>query len=93
MKRGFKTLKEAELALARLKLDIANGTYKKKRAETYQEVYDLWVVQYENTVEESTFVKTTGILKIIFCLHWGSTKLKSLLWTYVKSISMSGREI
>ncbi|MFJ8087730.1 hypothetical protein ACIQ7N_05940 [Lysinibacillus sp. NPDC095746] len=28
-----------------------------------QELYDLWVVQYENTVEESTFVKTTRIFK------------------------------
>ena len=26
-KRGFKTQKEAELALARIKLDVANGTY------------------------------------------------------------------
>jgi hypothetical protein len=32
----FKTIKEAELALARLKLDIANGLYKKVHAETYQ---------------------------------------------------------
>ena len=28
-RRGFKTQKEAELALARMKLEIANGTYKK----------------------------------------------------------------
>lgn len=41
MKRGFKTRKEAELALARLKLDVASGTYKQERAETYQELYDL----------------------------------------------------
>ncbi|WP_042476495.1 site-specific integrase [Bacillus ndiopicus] len=63
MKRGFKTRKEAELALARIKLDIANGTYKQERAETYQELYDLWVVHYEKTVEESTFIKTVGIFK------------------------------
>lgn len=63
IKRGFKTRKEAELALARLKLDVANGTYKKVRAETYQELYDLWVVQYEKTVEESTYVKTLGYFK------------------------------
>lgn len=62
-KRGFKTRKEAELALARIKIDIANGTYKKERAETYQELYNIWVKQYEKTVEESTFVKTIGIFK------------------------------
>ncbi|WP_375199726.1 tyrosine-type recombinase/integrase [Lysinibacillus sp. RS11] len=62
-KRGFKTRKEAELALAHIKIDVANGTYRKERAETYQELYDLWISQYEKTVEESTFVKTTGIFK------------------------------
>lgn len=59
----FKTKKEAELALARLKLEIANGQYKKIQAETYQEVYDLWINVYEKTVEESTFVKTLGIFR------------------------------
>ncbi|MFY0517846.1 tyrosine-type recombinase/integrase [Lysinibacillus sp. UGB7] len=78
MKRGFKTRKEAELALARLKLDVANGTYKKERAETYQEVYDLWVVQYENTVEESTFVKTTGIFKNHILPEMGKYKIEKL---------------
>lgn len=62
-KRGFKTRKEAELALARIKLNVANGTYKQDRAETYQELYNIWVKQYEKTVEESTFVKTIGIFK------------------------------
>lgn len=62
-KGGFKTRREAELALARIKLEVANGTYQQERAETYQEVYDLWVKQYEKTVEESTYVKTTGVFK------------------------------
>lgn len=60
---NFKTIKEAELALARIKLEIANGTFQKQNVETYQEVYSLWIKQYEKTVEESTFVKTTGIFK------------------------------
>lgn len=62
-RRGFKTKKEAELALARIKLQVSEGTYKQRSAETYQEVYDLWVTQYEKTVEESTFVKTAGYFK------------------------------
>lgn len=60
-KRGFKTRKEAELALYRIKIEVSKGTYRKERAETFQELYDLWIVQYEKTVQESTFVKTTGI--------------------------------
>lgn len=60
---GFKTKKEAEIALARIKVDIDKGSFRKARAETYNDMYDLWVKHYENTVEESTFVKTKGIFK------------------------------
>lgn len=62
-RRGFKTLKEAETALSRLKLEIIDGTFRKPRVETYQDLYKLWVDHYEKTVEESTFVKTTGIFR------------------------------
>src|SRR5699024_5575503 len=63
-RRGFKTKKEASLALARLRIEIDNGDYSSnKKPETYQEIYELWVKHYENTVEESTFVKTTRLFK------------------------------
>ncbi|WP_285397280.1 site-specific integrase [Lysinibacillus sp. fls2-241-R2A-57] len=62
-RRGFKTLKEAKLEIARLKLEIGKGTFKSVVIETYQDIYNLWVVQYEKTVEESTFIKTTRIFK------------------------------
>ncbi|WP_240511939.1 site-specific integrase [Paludifilum halophilum] len=60
-RRGFKTKKEAELALARIKLQVASGEFRKERAETFKEVYGLWLLQYENTVEQSTFVKTVSL--------------------------------
>lgn len=77
-RRGFKTQKEAELALARMKLEIANGLYRKTQAETYKDVYDLWVVQYENTVEESTFVKTIGIFRNHILPALGSYKIEKM---------------
>lgn len=77
-KRGFKTKKEAELALAQIKLEVAKGTYKKERAETYQEIYDLWVKQYEQTVAESTFVKTTGIFKNHILPAMGAYKIEKI---------------
>lgn len=78
MKRGFKTRREAELALARIKLEVASGTYKKERAETYQELYDLWIVQYENTVEESTFVKTIGLFRNHIIPSMGDYKIEKI---------------
>ncbi len=77
-RRKFKTRKEAELALARIHLDVANGTYKQRRAETYQEVYDLWVKQYEKMVEESTFVKTTGIFRNHILPAMGTYKIEKI---------------
>ncbi len=62
-RRGFKTQKEARLVLSRLRLEIDNGTFRKVTAETYQDLYDLWIVQYEKTVEQSTFVKTSELFK------------------------------
>lgn len=77
-KRGFKKRKEAELELARIKLAVANGTYHQKRAETYQELFDLWIVQYEKTVEESTFVKTHGYFKNHILPTMGSYKIDKI---------------
>lgn len=62
-RRGFKSKKEAELALAKIKIQVSEGTYKSSKTETFQDVYNLWIIQYEKTVEESTFVKTIGYFK------------------------------
>lgn len=74
----FKTRREAELALDRIKLEVANGTYQQQRAETYQEVYDLWVKQYEKTVEESTYVKTIGLFKNHILPKMGTYKIEKI---------------
>ncbi|MCZ8540276.1 tyrosine-type recombinase/integrase [Psychrobacillus psychrodurans] len=78
MKRGFKTIKEANLALARIKLDVANGTYQQARPETYQEVYELWIKQYEKTIEESTYVKTLSIFKNHILPAMGAYKIEKI---------------
>lgn len=60
---GFNTKKEAQLALSRLQLEIDRGDFRKKSVNTFTEIYSLWIYQYKNTVQESTFVKTKGIFK------------------------------
>lgn len=57
-RRGFKSLKEAEIALARIQVEIAKGTFQKRTYETYRELYEAWIEVYKNTVEESTLNKT-----------------------------------
>ena len=75
---NFKTKKEAELALARVKLEIEKGTFRKTIAETYQDIYNLWIINYENTVEESTFVKTKGIFKNHILPAMGDYKIEKI---------------
>jgi len=62
-RRGFTTKKEAQLASARLQIEIDNGEFRKKSVNTFIDIYNLWIEQYKNTVQESTFVKTKGIFK------------------------------
>lgn len=77
-RRGFRTKKEAELELHRIKVKVADGTYRQSVVETYQQVYDLWIIQYEKTVEESTFVKTVGYFKNHILPSMGSYRIEKI---------------
>lgn len=60
---GFKTKKDAKEAFLQLQQEIKNGTFGKVSKDTYQEVYELWMEHYENTVEDSTLLKTKRIFQ------------------------------
>lgn len=60
-RRGFKTKKEAQLSLSRLKIEIEEQGYKKNVRYKFKDVYELWLDQYRNTVKESTLNKTIEI--------------------------------
>ena len=64
-RRGFQTQREARQAAVKIEQAVNDGSYKKKKrvTDTYQDVYELWVVEYKNTVKESTYVKTLGYFK------------------------------
>jgi hypothetical protein len=90
-RRGFKTKKEAELALARLKLEISKGTFRKQTAETYQDVFNIWVTHYEKTVEESTFVKTMGLFQNHILPALGKYKIEKMNMMFVNDTLINGR--
>jgi len=77
-RRGFKTIKEAKLELAKLKIAIDDGTFNKVVIETYSDIYNLWIVQYEKTVEESTFLKTNRLFKNHILPALGTYKIDKL---------------
>lgn len=83
-KRGFKTQKEAKIALSRLELEIEKTGFsvEKKEIPTFKEIYDLWYEQYKNTVKESTlFVQRNAIEKHIIP-KFGSLPLDKITVVY-----------
>ena len=77
-RRGFKSKREAEHALTKIKFEVSQGTYRSSRAETFQDVYELWIIQYEKTVEESTFVKTIGYFKNHILPSMGNYRIEKI---------------
>ena len=66
-RRGFKTIKEAKIALSRLEVEIQeNGIQSKPKKRKYNDVCDEWFNEvYKHRVKESTFWNT----KLIFEKH------------------------
>ncbi|WP_423252781.1 tyrosine-type recombinase/integrase [Melissococcus plutonius] len=77
-RRNFKTKKEAQLELNRLLVDYEKNGLQKKEKITYQELYDEWIIQYKNTVKESTFVKTKRIFKNHILPYFGQMRIETI---------------
>ncbi|MDH6363703.1 integrase [Enterococcus sp. PF1-24] len=55
-KRGFKTKKEAKLAMGRLQFQYKTNEAVIDSKITFEQLAEMWLEQYQNTVKESTFV-------------------------------------
>lgn len=54
-RRGFKTKKEATLALSRLQLEIdKNGFHSEYKVKTFKELFELWFEQHSNSIKPTT---------------------------------------
>lgn len=61
-RQGFKTKKEARLALSKLELQADSGKLDDQPMNlTFKDVYKEWYVSYINTVRESTWNRTAGM--------------------------------
>ncbi|AMW99785.1 site-specific integrase [Rummeliibacillus stabekisii] len=75
---GFKTKKEAKEAFLQIQQEIRNGTFRKQAVESYRDVYELWMEHYENTVEDSTLLKTKRIFKNHILPMFGEYKIAKI---------------
>ncbi len=85
-KRGFKTQKEAKIALSRLELELQKAGIPISTNTTFKKAAELWLENYKKTVKESSYSRT----KIIFNKHiypkFGNIKLSKINTAYCQKI-------
>lgn len=86
-RRGFATVKEAKLAHSRLKVEVEENGFSKRKSMTFEEVYHLWFDSvYKNTVKESTYVKTQEMFRNHILPAFGKYKVEKLTIKYCQKV-------
>lgn len=63
-RRGFRTQREARLAIADLELNgLSKPESEPQMIRTYEQIYNLWYEEYKTTVKASTLLKTERVFK------------------------------
>ena len=63
-RRGFRTQREARLAIADLELNgLSKPESEPQMIHTYEQIYNLWYEEYKTTVKASTLLKTEQVFK------------------------------
>ncbi|MGG5333843.1 tyrosine-type recombinase/integrase [Enterococcus sp. AZ163] len=77
-RRGFRTQKEAKLALAKLQLEIEDVGFTKQDFSTYKDVYELWFAQYVNTVKPTSSERVERYFDHQILPAFGSMKIRKI---------------
>lgn len=77
-RRGFKTQKEAKLALSRLEIDVDTHGLQIRSYGTFNEVYDVWFKQYKTTVKPITAAHTERMFRLHILPELGHIKIDKI---------------
>lgn len=77
-RRGFKTQKDAKLALSRLEYEVSKHGFKQETNQTYEDVYNSWRLSYVNTVKESSYAYTISLFDKYILPKLSKSKIKKL---------------
>lgn len=86
-RRGFKTKKDASIALAKLKTEIDNNGFLNNQNMTFKELYELWLPNYKNTVKESTFNTQKGICEYQILPRFENMLVSKITTAYCQKIA------
>ncbi|EOH8688195.1 tyrosine-type recombinase/integrase [Enterococcus faecalis] len=85
-RRGFKTQKEAKLALAQLQIEIDRGKFVKQDYSLFKDVYELWYAQYVNTVKPSSAQRIKYYFDKQILPAFGELKLTKISPSYCQKV-------
>ncbi|SEU01660.1 Site-specific recombinase XerD [Enterococcus malodoratus] len=85
-RRGFKKPKDAKLALAQLQLEVESQGFVKQDYSTFKAVYELWFVQYKNTVKRTSARRIEYYFDQQILPEFGHLKLDKITATYCQKI-------
>lgn len=86
-KGGFATKQDAKRYLSQAVINLQDNKYLDTSihvSKTYQEVYEEWLVQYKNTVKESTFFKTQSMFKNNILPIFSNLRINSITTTFIQ---------
>ena len=91
-KRGFKTQKEAKIALARLEVLATDKKLVKDNNYTFTQVKDMWIEQYKPTVRESTYLRVKFLFDKNISNLFGNKKIQSYNIAYCQEVINKWKE-
>lgn len=77
-RRGFKTKKEAQLALNQLLVDYQNGQHQQNKIMTFKELYDLWLENHRLRVKKSTVATNRRFIEQYVLKYLGDIEVNKI---------------
>lgn len=78
-RQGFKTQKQAQIALANILKDVEeNGIEREESVKTFKDLYEMWLAQHRENVKPSTIALIQRVLKKHVLPSIGNCNLKEL---------------
>lgn len=85
-RRGFKTTQEAKIALARLKIDVKDNKYTPEKNYTFNQIKELWIRQYKDTVKESTYQRVKFLFDKNISKKFGDKRISKYTVPYCQNV-------
>lgn len=86
-RKGFKTKREANLAISRLTVNVNEGNVKKENNILFKDVYEQWYQTYINSgVRTSTYARTHGMFKNHILPAFGNLRIRTITTPQIQKV-------